>query len=565
MKKFQIIPLIAAFSLAVTMLASCASTDGSVDGDEIKTGIVGIEIPDIYDSEVIMTVENKILDDFKPISIENNLHADKVITAPTFDIADSLSDGGDYFTISPLFNDYMVLQANMPVRIWGECTLPGGVAVRVVNDETNAAQTFYGNVNDGKFELYIGKFSYGGPYTISVIASDSGSIEFYDVLFGEVFISGGQSNQGWGMSQCYDGNIDTLLYQDIIDDADYENVRMSLVWPMQSDEPFDELASGSMSKWGSLDSNRARNTPAAAFFFATRLYNHYKIPIGIITSCMGGTGIYAWYPQQDSAERGFNSDLSPSVWYNAMINPIRKLTARGVIWYQGEGHHDGYADLLNGMIGAWRREFDNETMYFSVVQLPRFMEEAPWFLCREEDKKVSEITDNVTYSVNIDAGLYPENTAEGDPLNDSGIHPYDKKPVGERLADATAAHFFGAGGVLRGPVIKSAKAINDGVQLTFDNIGNGLILIGEAGFEIAGEDGIFKDVKPELYGANTIFLRTDIHVVQVRYGQKNYSDFITKPVTSCAQSVCVYNTKEADDAIGYPLEQFLVSDIRLSH
>jgi sialate O-acetylesterase len=244
-----------------------------------------------------------------------------------------------------------------------------------------------------------------------------------------------------------------------------------------------------------------------------------------------------------------------------MINPLRKLTARGVIWYQGEGHKDGYADLLKSMIGAWRREFETPNLYFAVVQLPRFKDQDTWYYCREEDKKVASMVDNVTYGVNIDTGMYPEMTVEGDPINADAIHPYEKEPVGTRLADAVMQKFYGAEGVWRGPVISTAKIVNGQLQLTFDNVGSGLKLTGElAGFEVCGADGQYYDAVPKLINGKTVALTCSqvTDPVKVRYGYKNYSSLITKPITSCSQSVSLYNTKGTERKIAYPAEQFWV-------
>lgn len=67
---------------------------------------------------------------------------------------------------------------------------------------------------------------------------------------------------------------------------------------------------------------------------------------------------------------------------------------------------------------------------------------------REEVKSLKAVVDRYTYCVTLDTGLFPEFKAEGDTLNDDGIHPYDKLAVGTRLADAAAKDFYGGGGPL---------------------------------------------------------------------------------------------------------------------
>jgi sialate O-acetylesterase len=507
-----------------------------------------------------------VIDNVKPISIANDTHSDKVITTPTFKIPKITEEYNDRFlskdfVLSPILSDGMVLQANMPVRLWGSYTKDGGIVARVTNINTNKNRDFYGSVKNGKFEIYLDKTDYGGPYKIDFITSDGKSYTLQDVLFGEVFLCGGQSNMGWFMNQCYDGNTDKLLYQKDIDNGANANIRFFLVYPILGDAPVDELVGNTATRWQYMTPSVVRSAIAVGYFFAKELNAQYNIPIGFISACMGGTSIYNWLPPVDAQSLSIEVDKKPSVWYNSMVYPLRKLTVRGTIWYQGEGDFDNYSNHLKTMIEGWRRDFETPDMYFAVVQMPRYVNENAYFQCREEDKKISQMLDNVTYSVNIDNGLYPENKAVGDKLNDDGIHPYDKKPVGTRLANAVMQKFYGAEGVWRGPVIKSAQFIEGGVALTFDNVGSGLVLTGElAGFEVADDKGKFHNATPKIFSDTVVILKCQNieKSMQVRYGYSNKSSLITKPLTSCAQSVSLYNTKGEDKKIAYPCEQFLI-------
>lgn len=499
--------------------------------------------------------------DVKPISIVNNTHAGKIVETATFSLPDKPKENAARFTISPAISTGMVLQANMPVRVWGKYAEDVKIAAKLIEIKSNTAKIFYGEVTNGWFEIYIGPTNYGGPYSLELITEDGYRHTFEDILFGEVYLLGGQSNMGWSVGQCYDGSTSKLLYQNIIDQSENDNIRHFLVWPKNSTTPIDELKQNEARPWTSVGPDNIKDVSAVGYFFAKEINEKYNIPVGIVACCMGGTSIYTWFPPEDADRLAFDSSKTPSIWYNAMVHPLRKMTVRGALWYQGEGHGEGYGELLADLVTDWRRVFDTPEMYFATVQLPRYIDESTYFISREEHKKATTLVNNMTYSVNIDTGLYPENKAEGDTLNDDGIHPYDKEAVGTRLAHAVMGKFYAAEGIWRGPVLESAKIEDGKATLLFSGTGSGLALTGELpGFELCGEDGIYYDAIPSLITDTKVVLTCEevSTPVMARYGYKNKSSLITKPITSCAQSVSLYNTKGPEKSIAYPAEQFLV-------
>lgn len=92
--------------------------------------------------------------------------------------------------------------------------------------------------------------------------------------------------------------------------------------------------------------------------------------------------------------------------------------------------------------------------------------------------------------------------------------------------------------------------------LQFDNVAEGLVLRGLAGFEAAGADGKYVDVKPVMVGKTAVSISWDKKekIVSVRYGYTNNSSFIQGEITNCAQCVSLYNT--VNGKVAYPAEQF---------
>lgn len=122
----------------------------------------------------------------------------------------------------------------------------------------------------------------------------------------------------------------------------------------------------------------------------------------------------------------------PVCLYNAMIHPLKNLSFSGAIWYQGESNverRNEYADLLTGMIGDWRKTFDDSDLPFYIVELADFLHKddiqgrQAWEEMRTEQKKAADRSSNATLIRNKDLGEW----------ND--IHPLDKKTLGGRVAE----------------------------------------------------------------------------------------------------------------------------------
>ncbi len=523
------------------------TTDASSSDDSIQDA--SLTLARVEAMKSAEKVEASIQEAPTSINLTHTANNEKVITSSDFKMPEALT-AGNTITFDVILMNHMVLQANMPVRLWGTTTEIGKLCARVTNTETEEVRLFYSEAKDGKWEMWLGATDYGGPYTIEIIAESGKYRKLTDVVFGEVFVLGGQSNMGWSINQCYGATTSELKYQDIIDTCKNDMIRYMAVWPVSSEERVDALPN--CRGWQKISKGTVGDCSAVGYFFARQLQEKLGVPVGVMSACMGGTGIDQWYPG--------------AVWYNGMVAPITNIVARGVLWYQGEGDPIGYADRLAEMIEIWRDEFENPEMLFHVIQLPRYVNADSWYKCREEDKKVCSMVDGCTYSVNIDTGMFPHMKAEGDTLNDDGIHPYQKLEVGSRAADAMLEKVYGATGTWTSPYLAEAKPVEDGsVILQFNNVGSGLMLRGLAGFEAAGSNGIYYDAKPELINDTTVRITCDEvkEIARVRYGYTNTSSLMeNEVVTDCAECVCLYGTLGTDRVKGYPAEQFEVAVIK---
>lgn len=217
----------------------------------------------------------------------------------------------------------------------------------------------------------------------------------------------------------------------------------------------------------------------------------------------------------DSKEYGFvdiDKNSYPSLLYNGMIAPITQFPVKGVIWYQGEHNASEsklYQTLFPNLINNWRTKWGYDFPFY-WVQLANFMEsdnvpkESDWASLREAQTKTLSLPKTGQAVI----------TDIGDPKD---IHPRNKQDVGKRLA-LIALHkdYEKKDLVFSGPIMRHAEVVGNKVEMSFDNIGSGLVARGETlgGFAISGEDNKFLWAKAYIEGDKVIV----------------YHDLVSKPV-----------------------------------
>lgn len=181
-----------------------------------------------------------------------------------------------------IIRDSMILQRDQPVRLWGWASPAEKVAL-VFKGKTYTTSTGA----DGRWHILLAPVKAGGPYTLKFIGKTT--VQLKNVLFGDVWLCSGQSNMVHQM-----GLHDVRYAQDIAE-ANYSQIRQFLV-PTRTNlaKPDTDLAG----RWQIAVGDRVKSFSAVAFFFARKLYQQTKVPIGIINASVGGTPIEAWISEQ---------------------------------------------------------------------------------------------------------------------------------------------------------------------------------------------------------------------------------------------------------------------------
>jgi sialate O-acetylesterase len=390
--------------------------------------------------------------------VEIVLVASLVIVSPT----EAVNLGG------LCFGSHMVLQRRMSVPIWGTALPNENIAVKF-NGQSKQSKTD----QDGKWIVRLDPMEAGGPFTLNVHGLDS--VVLTDVMVGEVWVASGQSNMEGSLKSMGGANLDSARV------ANLPNLRVFTMWGDKT--------------WRRCDSNAAMNTSATAFFFAKNVQEALGIPVGILTSAVGGTSVEQWIDTASvHADPTFKGDSLAGGAFQSMITPILPMAMRGVIWYQGESNtgvdstvrwsYLNYRRRFSQLITGWRRVWGQGDFPFYFVQLPEMNArqsgpvETSSFAEVREGQRLSLALKNTAMIVTL--GL-------GDPTD---IHPRNKAPVGKRLSYCALGLIYGQNEtVYSGPMYESMKMDGSRARLRFKFAEGGLFAKGGGalkGFSICG-------------------------------------------------------------------------------
>ena len=433
--------------------------------------------------------------------------------------------------ISGVFKDHMVLQRETEAVIWG--TGVPGKKVSVMGTWDNKVYRVSSD-KDGKWQTKMKTPKAGGPYQVHV-GDGKKEITLNDVLLGDVWICGGQSNMQWKMR-----GFGVNHWKEDVQKAKLPMIRLCDVPQVLGLEEQDNVSAS----WKVCSPNSVMTFSAVGYFFGSRLHKELNVPIGLISTNWGGSSAEAWaseevlrkqfpefksafakYPGQlqegGATYRGKNkprwlNQRSPSACYNSMIKPLLPFSCRGVIWYQGESNvkaPEQYQTLFPAMIQDWRDRWGQGDLPFYFVQIAPFHYKtnpmSAAFLREAQGMALSLPNTGMVVTMDI-----------GDPTN---IHPKVKKPVSERLALLALKHTYGKSELIAsGPVYSEQKIKGKKIRLSFTEIGGGLASRdGEplTHFTIAGSNGKFVPANAEIDGDTIVVQSPQISKPKaVRFG-----------------------------------------------
>ena len=318
---------------------------------------------------------------------------------------------GEGLSLHNLFQSNMVLQRDKPTPIWGWAAPGEKVTVQFAGQSRTTTAN-----QDREWKVTLDAMPANGAPQKLAVKGAKANLTLENILVGDVWILGGQSNMEHPLSRVENGSLEIVS-------ANYPNIRILTV-PAQNGprvkKGFPRLHewSGWFSRhfrkgdWDVCSPEVVRELSAIGYVFARRIHMASQVPIGVIDASRGGTTvetwtptgvlekidtpevkalladwrekIAAWDPEADLENRVKNhhrwvenmkkqgreipkdrtvpTDLRPGpamdhnrpgTCYNSMIAPIAGLSVKGVIFHQG----------FNNALGAGS---EGAAMYYHV-------------------------------------------------------------------------------------------------------------------------------------------------------------------------------------------------------
>ena len=462
------------------------------------------------------------------------------------------------------FGNGMVLQRNRSVSIWGSAA-PGIDLVITIQDKSVEAVCD----ENGHWGATLPPLTASVNETLAITDGSTQTV-YKDVMVGEVWLAGGQSNMEFYMR--YDAEFDSIVK--LTDDP---LLRFLDVPKASVPEQLEMRDYSQFGFWRKACPEDLQYFSAVSFYFASILREHLQVPVGVIGCNWGGTSSSCWMsretlekcgrvwiedyenglariPDMDAEEKAYyaneESDTShpfdhpgldhvmyglsfdeltellqimaasgsfpgigpwsqfrPNGLYEQMLSRITPYTISGVIWYQGENdvpHADIYADMMCGVIGDWRRDWNEELPFLMVQLAPLGTDPDPvserFPLIREQQEEVTRRMEKVYLASISDSGHVYD------------IHPKYKRPVGKRLAWIALAKVYGHDILSDAPEPETAVRQGNEITVTFRNAEGGLFLRGEKvnGLQLFDPEG--KEIPSDNWDARVQDNRLEIHI-----------------------------------------------------
>jgi sialate O-acetylesterase len=176
-----------------------------------------------------------------------------------------------------LFSDHMVLQRDVDIRVWGWADPGEKISVSFAGNTKEANAD-----SQGHWKVHLPSMQAGGPFILRVQGKKT--VEFKDVLIGEVWVASGQSNMTYAMSGATGAAEE-------IPKAAYKKIRFFTVPQKISLTPESDT---SVAEWVVCSPESAKTFSAVSYFFTRDMYRALGVPIGIILSARPGTAAEEW-------------------------------------------------------------------------------------------------------------------------------------------------------------------------------------------------------------------------------------------------------------------------------
>lgn len=262
-----------------------------------------------------------------------------------------------------ILSSHMVVQRDIETVVWGTATANTTITLTIDGDATQTYETTANHAGNFSLTLPAQPSTGATPHQFDLLGSDGSSVSLKDVLYGDVYVCGGQSNMEFVLQDAFNATAE------IESSAHYPLLRLftvaddaSPVYLNDTHSRYPHNESWVVSAPQYVNGTEWLYFSALCFMYGRNLQRELgdSVPIGLVESCYGGTTVEAWSDvdainkcgvpnttDTDNAQSQTRMRLrdaaavprlksvhEPYVLWNAMIQPIVNYKLKGVLWYQ---------------------------------------------------------------------------------------------------------------------------------------------------------------------------------------------------------------------------------------
>lgn len=182
--------------------------------------------------------------------------------------------------LDPLFADHAVIQRDRPIRVRGTAAPARALTVAMAGQsvETVADAT-------GAWSATLPALPAGGPYRLTVTDRAAASTAIDDVMVGDVFLCGGQSNMSYLTKYATNASNQLKVAAD-------PTVRFATVPLIQP--PLEQARLREPLGWRVVAPDSLGDSSAVCYYMALELRKTAGVTIGFVRSSLGGTRVESW-------------------------------------------------------------------------------------------------------------------------------------------------------------------------------------------------------------------------------------------------------------------------------
>ena len=202
---------------------------------------------------------------------------------------------GEGLCVSNVFQSNMVLQRDKPIAVWGWAA-PGETVAVTFGGETQSTTS----AADRSWRLSLAPKPANATAQTLVVKGERTTLTLDNVLVGDVWVLGGQSNMEFELEKVENGSLEIVS-------AHYPKIRVLTVPYGVGPAPvrgFARLHEWSdwfgrhfrKGDWDACTPQIARELSAIGYVFARRVHMASEVPIGVVDVSRGGTTAETWTP-----------------------------------------------------------------------------------------------------------------------------------------------------------------------------------------------------------------------------------------------------------------------------